>query len=576
MGISAAVFESASKRSEHLIPGTYSRSNNVSSSGGISFGNVVILGNSTGGKPNTLLKFSTLAEAKDVLVSGELLNGVAHAFTPSNSYRPGSVFAMRVNEGTQAECILKNGGTDVLKLKSWDYGVHTNQLKILVDDGSDEGTKKVSVVFRDSKIEYDNILKNSFSMVYTGEGTEPRITITPTSLTAVAKTIPEGEEEPQEIDKVEISFNDFETIESLVARINDTETYVATLIDSDVNSRTKDLDSVSGVDITNDVVFTSTLKLLMDKLLSCAYIGDVELLSESRILPESGYVYQYFTGGTAGTSNVSDWIKTLGLLEKENIQIIATTSTNKSVQNLIASHCVEMSATENRMERTCFIGGELGISDDEACTIAKGYNSKYVSFVADGIDAVNPLTGVVEKLSGSYLACKLAGLEASLAVSEPLTNKDVNVLGFYVTRKKSSIEKLIANGVLCVNVTQDNRFAVIRAVTTYQSDDLMSCERSMVREDLYMNCDLRNRFAGSIGSVGDIGEDEITSVLKGAAKEWARANCIIPKGADNVWDISVRVDGDKVYLTYSRYLAAPRNFVFITANNYTYSTTVLL
>ena len=50
---------------------------------------------------------------------------------------------------------------------------------------------------------------------------------------------------------------------------------------------------------------------------------------------------------------------------------------------------------------------------------------------------------------------------------------------------------------------------------------------------------------------------------------------IVPKGSDNVWDISVRIDGDKVYLTYSRYLAAPRNFVFITANNYTYSTTTV-
>lgn len=570
MGIDAAVFESAGKRSEHLIPGTYSRSNNVSSSGGISSGNVVILGNSTGGKPNTLLRFSTLAEAKDVLVSGELLNGVAHAFTPSANSRPSSVYAMRVNEGTRSECILKNGDTDVLKLKSWDYGVHTNQLKILVDDGTDEGTKKVSVVFRDSKIEYDNILKNSFSILYTGEGTSPKVTITPTELTVSATS------EDQEIDKEVISFDDFETIESLVARINDTESYIATLIDSDVNSKTADLDSVSGVDITEDTVFTSTLKLMIDKLESCAYINHVELLSSSRILPESGYIYQYFTGGTAGNSNTSDWVKTLGLLEKENVQIIATTSTNETVQNLIASHCAEMSTTENRMERTCFIGGELGISDDDACTKAKGYNSKYVSFVADGIKAVNPLTGVVETLAGSYLACKLAGLESSLSVSEPITNKDVDVLGFYETRKKSSIEKLIANGVLCVNVTQDNRFAVIRAVTTYQSNDLMSCERSMVREDLFMNRDLRNRFASSVGSVGEIGQDEIASVLKGAAKEWARANCIVPKGADNVWDISVRVEGDKVYLTYSRYLAAPRNFVFITANNYTYSTATIV
>lgn len=234
-----------------------------------------------------------------------------------------------------------------------------------------------------------------------------------------------------------------------------------------------------------------------------------------------------------------------------------------------------MSSTENRKERTCILGGELGISDDKAVTKARGFNSKYVSFVADGIIAENPLTGDTETLAPAYLACKLAGLEASLSPSEPLTNKDVSVTGFTSIRKKSSIEKLISNGILCVNITQDNRFAVIRSLTTYQSDELMLCERSMVREDLYMNRDLRNRFASGIGHVNDISTDSIVTTLKTAAKEWRQNSYIVQKGADDVWDISVRIDGDKVYLTFARYLAAPRNFVFITANNYVYSTTTV-
>ena len=572
MGISAAVFESAGKRTEHLIPGVYSRSNNVSSAGGVSAGNVVILGHSTGGKPNTLLSFSSIADAKDTLVSGELLNGVAHAFTPSVDNKPQRVYAMRVNVGTQSSLTLKNGETDVLSLKSWDYGVHTNQLKMMVTVGSDSGTKKVSVVFRDNKIEYDNILKNSFSVIYVGEGLTPTCTITPTSFSAKAV-----DDSGSEIDVITCNFSDFETIDSLVARINDTETYVATLIDSDSESKTTDLDSVSGVDISDDVVMTSTLKAMIDKLESCAYIGkgNVELVASSRILPENTTVYQYFTGGTAGTSATSDWLTTLSLLEKEDVQIISTTSTNSAIQNLIASHCADMSTTENRMERTCILGGELGISDDDACTKAKGFNSKYVSFVADGIICNDPLTGESETLAPSYLACKLAGLEAALSVSEPLTNKEINVTGFYTTRKKSSMEKLISNGVLCVNVTQDNRFAVIRSLTTYQSDDLMSCERSMVREDLYMNRDLRNRFAGGIGHVNNLSTDTIIAVLKQAAKEWVQNNYIVANGSEGVWDISVKIDEDKVYLTFSRYLAAPRNFVFITANNYTYSTTTV-
>ena len=570
MGISKAVFESAGKRTEHLIPGVYSRSNNVSSSGTVSAGNLVILGHSTGGKPNTLLSFSTLAEAKDALVSGELLNGVAHAFVPSSENRPQRVYAMRVNEGTQSSITLASGGQDILEVKAWDYGVHTNQLKLLIEAGTEDNTKKLSVAYKTSTISYDNIGKQSFALSYIGENTNPEVTITPTNFKANAIN-----ESSETADEITASFTDFETVDSLVAFINDSDAWTATLIDSDSNSKTSDLDSVSNVSVTTDVTLTSNLKAFIDTLESCSYVGSVKLLSNTRVVPEDTVLYKYFTGGTAGTSDISAWSKTLGFLEAEDIQIISTTSTNSSIQNLIAQHCSDMSSTENRKERTCILGGALGIIDDDAVTIARGFNSKYVSFVADGIIASNPLTGDTETFAPSYLACKLAGLESSLSPSEPLTNKDVSVSGFTSIRKKSSIEKLISNGILCVNITQDNRYAVIRSLTTYQSDDLMLCERSMVREDLYMNRDLRNRFAAGIGHVNDVSTDAIVTTLKNAAKEWRLNNYIVQNGADDVWDISVNIDGDKVYLTFSRYLAAPRNFVFITSNNYTYSTTTV-
>ena len=84
MGVSAAIFESAGKRTEHYVPGVYSRSNNVTSPSGVSAGNLCILGSSAGGKPQALLEFGSLADAQNVLGSGELLNGIAYAFNGSN------------------------------------------------------------------------------------------------------------------------------------------------------------------------------------------------------------------------------------------------------------------------------------------------------------------------------------------------------------------------------------------------------------------------------------------------------------------------------------------------------------
>ena len=127
-----------------------------------------------------------------------------------------------------------------------------------------------------------------------------------------------------------------------------------------------------------------------------------------------------------------------------------------------------------------------------------------------------------------------------------------------------------------------SEYICIRALTTYQSDDLINNERSMVREDLFMNRDLRQQFKPGIGTAGTR-DNPITSpnaaisTLKDKAKEWATNGYIIPTDDNqNVWDIKVRTDGDKTYITYSRYLTAPVNFVFITAVNHIYTSTVEL
>jgi hypothetical protein len=126
MGVSPAIFESGGQRSEHYVPGVYGRSFNVSSPSGISAGNLCILGKSSGGEPYKMIELSGLADAKETLVGGELLDAIGHAFSASNTYIPQKVYAMRVNDGTQSETTLVNGVTDLLKLKSWDWGVHTN------------------------------------------------------------------------------------------------------------------------------------------------------------------------------------------------------------------------------------------------------------------------------------------------------------------------------------------------------------------------------------------------------------------------------------------------------------------
>lgn len=564
MGVAAAVFESAGKRTEHYVPGAYSRDNNITSPSSVSAGNLCILGASAGGKPLSLMEFGSVSDAKDALVSGELLEGIALAFNGSNEYIPQKVFGMRVNGGTQSELKIGSIGSTVMTLTSWDYGSHTNQLKMKVEDGTAENSKKVTFAYKDQVVSVDNIQKKSLKI--STSVSDANVSVSEKELTF---TFIESERQP-----VSISFDDFPKISDLVERINSEEGIIAEVIDGDSEALSAELDIINAQSISTEKVLYSNRKAFADAVSGIEFVGKVEL-GEVRSVPEN-MAYTYFTGGSSSTAAVSDWISALEKLEVEDVQIISTTSTDSAVQSLIASHCSQMGTVVNRKERTCILGGPLGMADDDAVTAAVGFNNKLVSFVVDNPVISNPLTGAQETVSGAKLAVMLAGMESAMAVNIPLTNKTLNVLGFAKKRTITNMEKLIRGGVLVCNPDPDNptNYVCIRGLTTFQSEDLINNERSMVREALFMNRELRKKFAPGIGGIN---EAKITSAviatLMDAAKNWADLGYIVPNGSSNVWNIKVKVDGDKIYLTYSRYLAEPTNFIFITATNHVYTST---
>ena len=573
MGVSAAVFESAGKRTEHYVPGSYSRQHNVSSPGRISAGNLCILGEAQGGKPLELLEFGALSEAKLVLGSGSLLEAVAYAFNGSREYVPQKVFALRVNGGTQASLTMKSGNIDLLKVKSWDYGSHTNQLKMWVKNGSKTGSKVITTVYKDESSTTDDIIQPSINIVYTGTGSNPTVTIGVDSISLNHVVNAQTE-------TIEILFEEYSTLATLVARINDTTLFNATVVDSNSQAASANLDTVTNADVSSQVTFFSNFAAFVAALKVNEYVDSIEILDNStRLMPNTTNVYTYFTGGTTSSAKVADYISALEVIETEDIQIIATPSSDSSVQVLIANHCVQMGSTVNRKERTCFLGGAVDESEDDAISKAIAFNSELVSYVTDNARCTNPLTGNTETVSGAMLAVMLAGMESGMAVNEPLTNKTLNVLGFTKHRTITSMEKLIKKGVLVCNYDPEDvtRFVCIRAMTTYQQSDLIYNERSMVREALLMNRELRSQFKPTIGNVGTLGINDITAILTGIAKQWASKGYIVPSDSnENVWNVVVRIDGDKIYLTYSRCLAAPINFVFITATNHVYTNTIEL
>ena len=565
MGVSPAKFNSAGQSSEHYIPGNYSRRDVTGGGTGVSTGRLCIIGTSMGGKPLTLHSVSDKAEAQQLLVSGSLLDGVLHALNGSNTFVPQQVFCMRVNAGTQAALTLKKGSESILHVKSADYGVHTNQLKLWLKDGTTG--KKVLVNFKGNEIVIDNIAKKSFSVLYTGTGTSATCTINATGLTLTSGIA---------ADCLTITWEECETIEEVVSRINDTGVYSAVLLDTTPNTAARELDHVTGISVkTTAATFNSDLQALIAALESVPYIGSVSLAGNSRLVPENNTVYVYFSGATAGTSTISDWSNAIDELEKYDIQIIATATTDSDIHNLITDHCVSMSTVSKKKERTCWFGTAKNTSLDAALAAARGFNSELVSLVMTGANANNPLTGAAEDISPALLACKCAGIESALGVSNPLTNKAIKVNSFDKKYTDGELNKMIAGGITPFGENDEGELVCIRAMTTYQGDSLILNERCMIRSVLYMDRDLRKAFNPRTGTNDEPSESSIIATLNDKARSWYAEQLLTKSDSGElVQNVKVRFDGDKTYLTFDRFVRAPNNFVFITATNKVYRSTV--
>lgn len=573
MGIGAAVFESAGCISEHYIPGVYTRNNIVSAGNGISSGNVCILGESVGGKPHTLLVAGDKAEAKEQLLSGSLLEAVSHAFSGSRVYTPQYIYFMRVNPATPSQLLLQGGGVDVLKVTSSDYGAHTNSLKLLVKDNRAEGGGySVSVSYKGNTSTTSNISRPSFSIRCSEAGTTGTITID-----AKGVSLKLDSEETA----TTIAYSECELISDLVTRINETDKYNAIIIDSDPTAATSDLDYISNIALGGEAVtIYSDLSAIIAAIKKLPYIGSVELVVDDtsgiaapRNPLDDTTSYLYFTLGSESPATMADWIDALAALETYNIQIVTTPSTNSAIHSLIADHCTTMSSTTRRRERTFIVGMPLGTTIARGIEEAKLLNTHLGSVIIDGATCSDPLTGSSVTISPAILACKMAGIEGATSPSVCLTNKALNLTS--ITRRYVDAEynRMIAGGLMPFGTNDSGDIICIRAMTSYQGNSLIQNERSMVRAMLYMDRDLRNAFAPRIGTTTAPSESEIIQVLSMKGKEWLSRDLVTDGGSEPVFDTKVKFVGDKIYITYSRYIRAPTNFIFATATNMVYTST---
>lgn len=471
MGVGSARFSSAGQVTEHYIPGVYSRRNTVSAGTGVSSGNLCIIGSSTNGEPLKLLCVSDVAEAKEALGGGALLQAVGHAFKGSNTYIPQQVFCMRVDKATRGELSLKKGGDEVIHVTSAMYGTGANQVRLrYVDDGT---IRRVMSIAKDGTACTSGAIDRQSLAIACANANATNITCT---VNANGITLSAADDNGVIDDAaLMIKAEEYTTLSELVSVINDSEKWIAQAVDVRPSAKAE-LDYGTFTE-AQTITLNSNVAALLEALELLPDVSKAELTGE-RMLPDSMTSYVRFAGGSEEAADGERWQAALDVLAGEDIQIIATPSDDSTVRALIAAHCIEMSTVEKKRERTFYCGLPAGTSLEDGVEAAKALNTELGSVIITGATAVNPITGATEQIPPAMLACKCAGMEAAMGVSNPLTNKAINVSAFDRKYKISEMNTMIKGGVIPFGENDDGQLVCIRAVTAYQDDNLILNERS--------------------------------------------------------------------------------------------------
>lgn len=431
---------------------------------GLSVGNVLaLIGTSEGGKPNTALRFGSPSEARAVLRGGELLDAVLKAFDPSpQTGSPTTIVAVRVNPATQASLTLKDGnGNDVIELKSTDYGLYTNQIKVKVESGSSVG-KKVTVQLGNDYFTADNIARNAFSVQYSGSEATAIMTITSDTIVLEA---------PEDSEVAEIDLNTYKTIQQVVDRINTVAGFTATVLDGNGSKLALNgLDHVADQDVKSAAyTATANLQAIIDWINSNAEgFVTAEREEDAGAVP-ANIGFTYLSGGSDGVVTSSEWSDAYATLQSEDVQWVVPVSADPSIHAMNDTHCAFMS-TAGRMERRGVVGTALGTSDADAIAAAKALNSDRTSLVHLGFYDYNA-AGELTLYPPYILAAAIAGAFAGVNPGTPLTNKAIKVRGLErKLRNPVDTDLLIEGGVLCVEETPQG-FKVVKSITTWISDD---------------------------------------------------------------------------------------------------------
>lgn len=424
---------------------------------------LAILGQSTGGQPNSILTFTNPTEAAAVLRGGELLTAVQKAFDPSPDLKaPSAVIAVRVGQATPSALTLKDGAAaDAVVLTSDLWGLEANRLKVKIESGSVRG-KKLTTQLGNDYYSADNVAREAFTLHYAGAGAAATVSVTNAAVTLTVDGIT--------VESIDLT--SFPTIEQLVDRLNAVSGFTAvTIAGSERKPALNGLDSVSGLNVkTAAVTLTADLQACLDWFNG---VGEGYVTAHrpagAGVVP-ANLNWTYLAGGSDPAPTIGDWTDALTTLQGVEAQWLALLTENPALHAAADAHVIYMS-TIARQERRAFVGPAAGTSLADVIELPKALNSDRTALVWPGYydyDASGVLVLQPPYMTAALVAAAFAGATPGTA----LTNKALKIRGLELAvRNPTDTDDLINAGVLCLEETSKG-YKVVRSVSTWLIDDI--------------------------------------------------------------------------------------------------------
>lgn len=555
---------------QHLIHPQASAIVNASALNGVGTSDspkIVFMGSSKGGEPHVLNWFSSPGEALNAYKGGDLIQAADLAWSPSGDFPgAGTIGLLRVQDAVQS--VLTEGN---MVLTSKDYGAYTTGIQAKLEDGSISGSKKLTFYDWASNTTevYDN-LGPIFTIQYNGPESYAVVEIDHDAESGLATTLTISVGTDQASATVAMTYQlgdgPYSSVSDLIYNINEHSDFTATMVTyGNKNVSTSSLDAVASQDIKT-APYTITA-MQSDIVLETQYSELISVSFLSTGTFPTNFDFSYLVGGSDGQVP-ADWTDLLSNLFGEGAYIVVPLTSDSAIQAEVVGYINSQSDVEHNRMIGVF-GGELEETIEQTVSRALTLSSSRAILAYPGIQTydVNNSEKVVT-LAPYFTAAIEAGLIAGQGFNgEPITNKDVSILGMETKLQSSDIDRLLQAGVSVVapqGNTLTSGFHIVQGITTYQLNGNPAYREISVRvttDDLLSN--LESKLSSFIGTRGNMTNlSNILNTVQSFLDDCVTNGSLVSYDASSV---DITLQNDHVNITFNCTPSQAINYITLTA-----------